>query len=1294
MAVLKVIPELHLLDQASRQGSGDVLKDTLAPFAFFVLLRWVELQEQEEQAIALFDERTYEPLLPPTLSWPALSQLDKSELFQFLHEHLLPTLSDLHGSPLADILRTAAYAFDPKKIPESLQIEAFRLVADIPFDTADDLQEVDKVFRRLIKQIVETTPYAGEFITPVHVARLMLEIASPQPGQKIYDPCFGMGSLLVGAARRVTKAAYALEPSRWLDWQSSAIFGIEKGPVPFLVGMARVVLAGVNRPRLALADTLERDLRSPHEQYDLVLAAPPIGGKINDRWMVEQFPIRSKSTENIFLQHIMHALKPNGRAVVAIPEGILFRGGAEEYLRRQLLNEFCVEGVISLPAGTLQPYTGVKPNLLIFRRAEPSDSIWFQEVQPTGKSSNRAVLFDVKAEAARFRDRRAGEKAWSMPRAELTERNFDLTVKRRDVSELEALLKELRSRDASVKVVRLEEVADVVSGIGYTLRDTTREPTYESVPLVRVTELAKTGEIKQPSLFVSGLALERGRDRLLQSGDLLLSTQGTIGKVGRVREAFVGGMPAHGITVIRINDSSVQPTYVLRLLQSGPYQQWLAANASGTTIKNVPVRELRLLPIPLPRLAIQEAVAVSRTSGVDSSVLLKHFIAGTSLDEFSSFLLGSAAINEIIREEFDETRVIERFSRLAAELRPWRNKVAHDYQLSIRDEGLAKWLMAASELSSEISDAFELPMGSERLAMLEGMRDKISRLEARLISDPSVEDRLEAITSVFRKTIERGCQSVLDKVVVSATLNPAIIDADVPAEMMIRLRNEGSLPLRNFRVILNSKLNGNEIKFLHVGRDVSVNLNVQAQPTGTHTLKVKWDALRLDGTRVGDEVTLGYRARNVTASSVSPSSGDLGPSPYIIGPAVDSQKRPEMFYGREEIIGRVVRALNNKEAATVILIEGVRRSGKSSILKRLLLPEMLPDWLSVYCDFQGGEGSRAATGLEAKNIFSLIAESLVTAVYRAGIPLEVVGAGHIDASTSRTEFGMKVLDKLRQAFDTEHPFRRLDLQVEAVLEAVKPKRMLLILDEFDKIQEGIDNRVTSPQVPENIRALFQKYTSLSGIITGARRIKSLRQNYWSALFGIGTTINVSALEIEAAMALVTRPVEDRLVYTPEARDRVVSLCACQPYFIQVLCERIFDESARTGLRNITPSVVEAAANKVIDDNEHFQTLWDYLGTARRRYLTILVKQLSEGPDRVTEEAILERMEAEGFVRENLADVNDDLNGLQEIEVLALHRQEMGDGLGTSYYLRVPLFSRWISKHIDETVYRRLAMDEM
>jgi hypothetical protein len=161
------------------------------------------------------------------------------------------------------------------------------------------------------------------------------------------------------------------------------------------------------------------------------------------------------------------------------------------------------------------------------------------------------------------------------------------------------------------------------------------------------------------------------------------------------------------------------------------------------------------------------------------------------------------------------------------------------------------------------------------------------------------------------------------------------------------------------------------------------------------------------------------------------------------------------------------------------------------------------------------------------------------------------------------------------------------------------------------------------------------------------------------------------------------------VFSQQARDLVLDLCSRQPYLIQVLCTRIFDECSITGIRTVAPANVEAAAQKMLEDNEHFQTLWDYIGTARRRYITCLVNRLSKEPDRVTEELIIEHLENEGFNRSDLIDLDDDLSQLRELEVLAMQKHE----LGTSYYLRIPLFARWITEHIDESIYRRRALSE-
>ncbi len=116
--------------------------------------------------------------------------------------------------------------------------------------------------------------------------------------------------------------------------------------------------------------------------------------------------------------------------------------------------------------------------------------------------------------------------------------------------------------------------------------------------------------------------------------------------------------------------------------------------------------------------------------------------------------------------------------------------------------------------------------------------------------------------------------------------------------------------------------------------------------------------------------------------------------------------------------------------------------------------------------------------------------------------------------------------------------------------------MVLMIDEFDKLQEGIDHGITSPRIPENIRYLIQNEPGFSVIITGSRRMQRLRHEYWSALYVLGSRIGVSALDEADARHLVVEPFKGRLRYSDEAIKRIIHLTARQPFLIQSVCNRI------------------------------------------------------------------------------------------------------------------------------------------
>src|SRR5215469_9328435 len=112
----------------------------------------------------------------------------------------------------------------------------------------------------------------------------------------------------------------------------------------------------------------------------------------------------------------------------------------------------------------------------------------------------------------------------------------------------------------------------------------------------------------------------------------------------------------------------------------------------------------------------------------------------------------------------------------------------------------------------------------------------------------------------------------------------------------------------------------------------------------------------------------------------------------------------------------------------------------------------------------------------------------------------------------------------------------------------------------------------------------------------------LREEYWSALFGLGTRFGVSALDRDEARRLVVEPVKSKLTFSPESVEWAISATACQPFLLQCLCNRIFDFAAQTKTRSITLDVVIEAGAVLVKDNEHFASLWGYAGSYRRRLI--------------------------------------------------------------------------------------------
>ena len=1296
----------ELVDVISDSGSrrSEFLRLVMGPLAALLIIKWVGRDELERQSLrTLYDTLA---VLERDLDDDELErQCDQPSEQRFI-EALKRTTADLAAASAATryVANVAPLVISVAETPffrVALSMAAGTEIGT-PEGRANALQRFDERLRRRRK-------FIGEFTTPAPVADLMLELVNPRPGDRVYDPCFGFGGLLVGAARRLHATARTEpSPSRNNDARCTGFFGVEIDRVSYAIGLCRTLLADVDRPSLELGDAVDRPLpgSGSTDGFDCVLAVPPLGSRNQQDRRLLPVRFRSRDWGNLFLQHVMANLRPGGRAVVALPERPLFRPGSDRRVRKALVSGYRVEAVILLPTTAFAFSTSVPVNLVVFRRDEPRPTVRFIRIQrrawQTGPGDGNGhrergdlqrwladvVHLDELAEEAIP----VGIETWDVPVRNLVPRDYELVAKKNGSEALDAELERIVAADRSVKVKPLGHVAEVRAGLSSERYFTTETRTTPGVVagLLRVGDVVDSG-IRAPSLFLIGEDKRPVRKNcILRGGDIVVTKSGAVGRVGLVSDArgVVGSVASASIVVVRTR-GGVTPHFLAALLNSPAYQNWLSGNVRETTFRHLPVRKLRNLPIPVPLAAVQDAV-LGELAGVRGDALgvlarlrpgtapspidvwletpfVAQFVAGRVGDKLDGSEALAAAIDALLS-------LNARFT-LGSELAPPEPS----------DQRTGAWLDVARQATAALNGVASIPRGAGRLAVLEIGRSRLH--EALHMLDTAggavVKRRLRSFIRAMAEIVEEEIHVMQESITLGIGMHPAEVTVGIDSEVQLVLTNASNVPLRN--LYIEARLFGarpladldetgplvgeDHITYLAEGDTLDVPIAVCPSDTKPLRIAVSWQAQRLDGTAVREDKQLDLQ---VLSSRTAEPSGELGASPYIVGSPVD---RREMFFGRANVMGDIKRQLGGKAHANVILLEGNRRTGKTSILRQLGKADMPGDWIPVYCSFQDAEGDATRAGVITRNVFRLLARTTGWTLYDAGVETWFPDLPGRDPGRP---FKLAFRAALDQVFAGEQPFETFALYIAAAIEAASPRRILLMLDEFDKLQEGIDAGITSSQVPENIRHLLQHKPGLSAIITGSRRLKRLREEYWSSLFGLGYRIGISQLPIDEARRLVISPVEGMLNYLPRACDRLVELCACHPFLVQSLCNRVFEQAAAGGKRTITADIVEAAAIGMVRDNEHFRTLWDYAGTERRRLLLILCDRFSDGPDAVNLDLLQVKLHELNVAVLRVRDLAGDVAELRELELIDLDNSYRG---GT-YRLSVPLMGMWLRLNVD------------
>jgi type I restriction enzyme M protein len=275
----------------------------------------------------------------------------------------------------------------------------------------------------------------GEFYTPPEVSRLLARILDPKPGARICDPCCGSASLLIRAGEQVPEGENGV--------RDVALFGQELNGATWALAKMNMYLHGFDQARIERGDTIRSPKLVEDDQlmrFDVVIANPPFSldkwgadGAESDRWQRFHRGVPPKSKgDYAFISHMIEAMNPvDGRVGIVVPHGVLFRGGAEAVIRRRMIQENLLDGVVGLPANLFYG-VGIPAALLFFRRGKADDSVFFIDASrefEKGKNQNRLKAEDMDRIVATWRAREGVERyASRVTVADVAAQDFNLNI--------------------------------------------------------------------------------------------------------------------------------------------------------------------------------------------------------------------------------------------------------------------------------------------------------------------------------------------------------------------------------------------------------------------------------------------------------------------------------------------------------------------------------------------------------------------------------------------------------------------------------------------------------------------------------------------------------------------------------------------------------------------------------------------------------------------------------------------------------------------------------------------------
>ncbi len=376
--------------------------------------------------------------------------LSGEALVRFVRDEVFAFFAELGEKSAHNFMHGARLSIDEPTV----LAQVVNLVDGLHLDQSDSDTKGD-LFEHVLRQIKQAGEL-GQFRTPRHIIRAIVEMIDPKVGETIYDPAAGTAGFLVAAYNHIRLAHSSpgaiheddvdgklqrrgfgdkLSAAQVSALQTATFYGNDVDPKMVRLATMNLTLRGLANVRILLRNVLtttldnerKTELALPQEGFHVVLANPPFSGRVDKDRIVDEVKVgTSTSTELLFLKYMMDSLRPGGRCGVIVPEGVLFGStGAHKELRRQLIENCRVKAVLSLPGGVFQPYSGVKTSVLFFQKGGSTDNVLFLHADNDGYKLDANHDTPIEADdlpllLSAYRSREEGWQQWQArdPQAE------------------------------------------------------------------------------------------------------------------------------------------------------------------------------------------------------------------------------------------------------------------------------------------------------------------------------------------------------------------------------------------------------------------------------------------------------------------------------------------------------------------------------------------------------------------------------------------------------------------------------------------------------------------------------------------------------------------------------------------------------------------------------------------------------------------------------------------------------------------------------------------------------------